>query len=90
MRLERKGCERRGGVDSPFEDALKASDSGDQVSREFLMSWLFGIAILRVISNVVRHRICRRAPERHAICDAVGDGTECEDATADQYRYIGI
>lgn len=84
MRFERNACERRGGVDSPSVDALKELDCGDHARRELRVSWLFGIAILRTISNVVRHRICRRVPERHAMCDAVGDGTECEVATADQ------
>jgi hypothetical protein len=85
MRFEHNAGARRGGVDSPFVDVLKALDGGDHASRELRASWLFGIAVLRTISNVMRHRIWRRAPEIPAMCDAVGDGTECDVAVADQY-----
>lgn len=36
--------------------------------------------MFRTISNVVKHRICRRAPKRHAMCEAAGEGTEREVA----------
>ena len=32
--------------------------------------------MLRTISEVVRHRICKRAPLTHATCVAAGEGTE--------------
>jgi len=62
----------RGGVDAAGE----LVDVGDQANLEFLKSWLCGSAMLLTISKVVRLRIWRRAPERQAMCDAVGDGTK--------------
>jgi len=52
--------------------------------RELRASWLAGIFMLLANSNVARHRIWRRAPERQAMCDAVGDGTDSDVATAHQ------
>jgi hypothetical protein len=88
--------ERRGGVDA---DGLREVDrevdevkggitGGDHASFELRTSWLDGSSILRVISNVVRHRICRRAPLRHATCVAVGDGTETDVAGAGQWTVF--
>lgn len=48
---------------------------GDQAIRELRVSCDCGSGILRTISRDVRQRICRRAPERAAMCAAVGDGT---------------
>jgi hypothetical protein len=61
------------------------ADEGDQANLEFLKSWLWGSAMLLVISNVVRLRIWRRAPERQAMCEAVGDGRESDVARCCEY-----
>jgi hypothetical protein len=80
--------DRRGGVELGERRNVEEANSGvvgdDQAMREFLRSWFEGIAILRTISKVVRQRICRRAPLRHATCVAVGDGTEALVAGTDQ------
>jgi hypothetical protein len=55
-------------------------DGDDQANFEFLKSWVWGSAMLLMISNVVRLRICRRAPERQAMYEAVGDGRESDVA----------
>ena len=57
---------------------------GDQAIFEVRRSWLDGIAILRTTSRVARHRICKRAPWMHAVCVAVGDGTDSVVAGSDQ------
>lgn len=44
--------------------------------REMRRSCEEGSRMLRIISKEVRQRICSRAPERQATCEAVGDGTE--------------
>jgi hypothetical protein len=82
MRFDCAVCERHGGVDAPADDALDELVCGDHAMRDVRVSWLDGIGMLRTTSNVDRHRIWRRAPARHAMCDAVGDGTESDDATA--------
>jgi hypothetical protein len=63
-------------VELARDEALRGFGGGDQVIREPFKSWLEESVILRTISKVVRHRICSRAPERQAMCDAVGDATE--------------
>lgn len=50
--------------------------------REARRSCEEGSGMLRIISNVDRQRIWRRAPKRHAVCEAVGDGTESDVAGA--------
>jgi hypothetical protein len=57
---------------------------GLHAMREVRASWVDGSLMLRSISNVDRQRICRRAPARCAVCEAVGDGTESEEATTCQ------
>lgn len=79
-RFDCGACELREGVDLLVVDEWQELPGGDQAIRELRASWLDGIAILRIISKVVRHRICSRAPERQALCDAVGDGTESDVA----------
>jgi hypothetical protein len=63
--------DRRGGVESgeglDVEEVNGGMVGDDQAILELLRSWLDGIAILRTISKVVRHRICKRAPLRHAV-----------------------
>ena len=80
--------DRRGGVElgegRDVDEVSGGRVGADQAILEFLRSWLEGIAILRTISNVVRQRICKRAPLRHATCVAVGDGTEALVAGTDQ------
>ena len=56
-----------------FEDETIA---GDQAIFEVRRSWLDGSAILRTTSKVERQYICKRAPWTHAVCVAVGDGTD--------------
>jgi hypothetical protein len=56
----------------------------DHARREVRRSIEEGIPILLCISNVVRHRICRRPLERHATCVALGDGTDTDVAEACQ------
>ena len=51
-------------------------EGGDQAMREFRTSWDCGSGILRTMSSEERQRIWRRAPEREAICAAVGDWTK--------------
>jgi hypothetical protein len=74
------GKERWDGVRGGVDAAEGFVDGGDQANLEFLKSWLWGSAMLLTISKEVRLRICRRAPERQAMCDAVGDGTESDVA----------
>jgi hypothetical protein len=52
--------------------------------REVLISKDGGIPILLCISNVVRHRICRRLLDKHAACAALGEGTDTDPAEACQ------
>lgn len=54
---------------------------GDHAILELRKSCEEGSGMLRIISKEARQRICRRAPERHATCVAVGEGTEVEVAT---------
>lgn len=75
MRLERDCDVRRVGVEGFAE-----SSGGDHAMRAFLQSKSAGSTALRTISVVARHWTCRRAPARQAMCAAVGDGTEMEDA----------
>jgi hypothetical protein len=82
-RFEAEACDRRGGVEV---DAWRELDGGDHATRDVRTSWLEGIDMLRMTSNVTRHRISRRAPARLATCDAVGDGTDREVATTSQDR----
>jgi hypothetical protein len=78
--------ERRGGVEAEEGlevDAIRGGTTGgDHVIFELRRSLLDGNGILRTISYVVRHLISKRAPLRHAICAAVGDGTEEHVASA--------
>lgn len=53
---------------------------GDHARREVLRSTDGGSPMLLCISNVVRHRICKRPLERHAACVALGEGTETDAA----------
>lgn len=55
--------ERRGGVAAPFE----AADGGDHAIREVRTSWDEGRGMFRTSSKVMRDRIWRRAPDRHAM-----------------------
>ena len=73
-RCDRGGIaeERRGGVAASFEHV----DGGDHAIREVRTSCDEGRGILRTSSKVARDRIWRRAPARHAMWDAVGDGAE--------------
>ena len=64
--------ERRGGVTLPAAGFA----GGDHAMRELRTSCEAGRGMLRTRSKVVRERIWRRAPERHAMWDAVGEGTE--------------
>lgn len=43
--------------------------------------------MLLCISNVVRHRICRRPFERHTACVALGDGTDTDVAETCQQIF---
>lgn len=65
---------RRGGVEIPDDEV----EGGDQARRELRRSWEGGRGALRIISRDARQRIWRRAPERQAVCVAVGDGRESE------------
>lgn len=64
--------ERRGGVTLPFAHV----DGGDHAICDLRTSCDAGRGMLRTSSKVARERIWRRAPERHAMWDAVGDETE--------------
>jgi hypothetical protein len=85
--------ERRGGVevdgfrdvDREIEEVNGGRTGGDHAMFDFLRSWLDGSGMLRIISKVVKHLICMRAPLRHATCVAVGDGTETDVAGAGQW-----
>jgi hypothetical protein len=81
--------ERRGGVvlgeDVRIDEVKGGITGGDHAIFEERKSWLDGIAILRTTSKVVRHRMCKRAPLRHAVCVAVGEGTDSVVAGANQY-----
>lgn len=85
MRFERgRGGrdERRGGVEAEVDVLNVGIVGGDQVILVLRVLCADCKGILRMISKVVRHRICKRAPNRHAVCDAVGDGTERDVANA--------
>ena len=77
MRFDFATGVRRGGVQVPFCDEIVG---GDQARRELRRSCEEGRGMLRIISRDWRHRIWRRAPERQAMCVAVGDGRESEVA----------
>lgn len=87
---QRRGVrnERRGGVvvgeDVCVDEVNGGMTAGDQVIFDERKSWLDGRAILRTTSKVLRHRICKRAPLTHAVCVAVGEGTDNVVAGADQ------
>lgn len=69
---------RRDDVD--MEAVCGGAIGGDHERRAILVSTEGGSPMLLCISNVVRHRICRRPFERHAACVALGDGTATDVA----------
>lgn len=79
-------AERRGGVDAEEGLDVESGDEGsagaDHAMREVRRSCEVGRVTLRMISNAIKHRIWSRAPERQAMCVAVGDGTDVDVATA--------
>ena len=87
MREERRGGVELDGfpdVDREDKEVNGGISAGDHTIFEFRRSLLDGKGMLRIISKVLRHRICRRAPLRHATCVAVGDGMETDVAGAGQ------
>lgn len=77
----------RGGVAAPEDDV----EGGAHAMRELRTSCEEGNTILRTSSRVVRERIWRRAPVRHAMWDAVGDATESDVAgRVDSLDYTHI
>lgn len=67
-------------------DAESGIDGDDHAMRAVRVSWLAGSAMLRTSSDVVRHRTCRRVPERQAMCEPEGEGTESEAASPCQKK----
>ena len=85
-RCEREGIAlaRRGGVTVPGSD----TDGGDHAIREFRASWEEGKGILRTSSKEVSERIWKRAPERHATWDAVGEAKDWDVAAHLNSQYV--
>lgn len=71
-------------MDSSAESVWDELLGGDHAMRDVRASWPVGIFMLLSMSKVTRLRICRRAPARQAMCDAVGDGTDSDVATTFQ------
>ena len=68
------------------EDACRGVAGGDHARRADLISTDCGKPMLLRISNVVRHRICRRPFKRHAACVALGESTVTDVAEEHQWR----
>ena len=80
---------RLGGVDVEEGRDGEGCAGGDQVMRGLRRSCEVGRGMLRSSSKEERHRIWRRAPERWATCEAVGDGTERDVAGVGQLLRAG-
>ena len=75
---------RRDGVDgAEDEDGV----GGDHARREVRTSWEVGSAMVRVISRVVRQRICRRVPERLAVWVADWEGRTGDVAGVVSFKF---
>lgn len=84
MRFEIRRGVRRDDVDGEYE-FWDGAAGGDHARRAILTSTDAGSPMLRCISNVVRHRICRRPFERQAACVALGEGTDTDVAGMRQW-----
>jgi hypothetical protein len=75
---------RRDGVECANEGVV----GGDQAMREWRTPNDCGRGMLRRTSSEERQRIWSRAPERQAMCAAVGDGTDKDVATSIEHLNL--
>ena len=72
------------GEDVGVDDVKSEVTGGDHAIFEVRKSWVDGTIMLRTISKVERHRICKRAPLTYAVCVAAGEGTASAEADLGQ------